>query len=402
MKLKLNKFLPLLMCFSTLAVNAEELDVLILYTEAARDLVGKDVIDDRIKAYIDAANDSYDVSEIDIDLVLAQSALVTDVDDTGQIETVIIDGVDTDVWVQNYTSEDCLSDLWQGLGDFDEVPELRDTFGADFVVLLRDIGDTGGLGYMDQGSDNFDVFAYSVVRIQNPLSTVTHELGHNMGLSHSRRQDGRGFSDHATGFGIEREVDVNGKITENGFVTIMAYASEFNWATEIAVISNPDIECDTGDTVFACGIDSAEDDGADGALVLNERKEVYSAYRISPMIGSVELADENFSNCLSGLTDDLIIDFTNLNCSNQEIRSIAGVEEFDSLELVDFENNDIFSLQPLLELPNLEVAIISGNDRAICSHITQLENKLGDGNVIRSEQCFPLVAVLVAINSLLL
>jgi hypothetical protein len=281
------------------------------------------------------------------------------------------------------------------------VGALRNTFGADFVVLLREIEDTGGLGWVDNVG-NRDDLAFNVVRISNPLSTFAHELGHNMGLAHSRRQVANGgvagIEAYAAGHGLDRVIG-----SENGFVTIMAYRDVFNNAPKIAVISNPSIGCDTDTSTNTCGVNESDlIDGANAARVLQERRALYGNYRISPTLGSVSFSDSNLSSCIAPLQNILIPNYSNMECTNLNIKSLSGVESLTSLTFVNLQDNNLFSLQPLFELPNLISAVVSGNDRAICSHLTQLESKLGRGNVVRSSECFPLAAILVSINGMLL
>jgi len=380
-----------IMVFFTLPVCAENVSVLVLYTQAAANTVAGGAIEDKINTYIDASNDSYSASNIDINLTLAASQLVQNVDDSKYW---------SGGWVQNYNSYDALNDLTNGVSPFDSAPSIRDTVGADFVVLLRDIQDVGGLGWVDRYG-NFEGYAYSVVRIQNPMSTFTHELGHNMGLAHSRRQvasgGGPGFVSYAAGHGIDRNS------SENGFVTIMPYSSVFNSAPRLELMSNPAINCNSGTSVNPCGVDENNPtNGANSARVLNDRKTIYSGYRVAPTVGSVSFSDNNLSSCLSTSQSVLIPYFTNLNCVNQNIKSIDGVEDLTGLTYVNLQDNDVFSFQPLFSLPNLQSAVVSGNDNVICSHLTQLEAKLGSSNVVRSSQCFPLAAILVAVNSILL
>ena len=375
--------------FASLPTFAEEVSVLVLYTEAAEAIAAGGSIDDRIQTYIDASNDSYEASNIDIQLTLAASRRINGVDDSRDAEGN-----------QNYDTDTALRDLTNARGNFTGVPQLRDTFGADFVVLLRDISDTGGLGWVVNSNRND--LAYNVVRIQNSLYTFAHEIGHNMGLAHSRPQvaDGgvAGIEPHAAGHGLDRDTP-----DENGFVTIMAYRSAFNNAPKLDIFSNPDTNCDSGTSVTPCGIEETDTvNGADAASVLNERREVYSGYRLSPLVGSVTFADANLSGCVAPSNNVLIPNMTNLECANQNIESLDGVENLTALTYVNFQNNNLFSLSPLFDLPNLQSAVVSGNDRAICSHLNRLEDALGSSNVTRSSECFPLAAVLVSVTSVVL
>jgi len=253
------------------SVNSEEISVLVLYTEAAKSVIAGGAIDDKIETYIDASNDSYTTSQINITLTLAGSRLIPGVDDSRDSENE-----------QNYDTYAALEDLKDGTGAFATVPNLRNAFNADFVVLLRDIEDVGGLGYVNQFKNGNSAFAYSIVRIKNSLSSFTHELGHNMGLGHSRRQvendSARGLEPYAVGHGLDKNLPEN----ENGFTTIMAYPRAFKNATPIDVISNPYIYCTTNKAHYPCGIDKSNpEEGADGASTLQSMLGIYSSYRAS-------------------------------------------------------------------------------------------------------------------------
>ena len=84
-----------------------------------------------------------------------------------------------------------------------------------------------------------------VVAIDNTSLTLAHEIGHLLGLDHSRRQIANvsiGTFPWSLGYGV----DAN-------FSTIMAYASEFE-ASQIGVFSSPNLIC--GDPKLRCGVDS--------------------------------------------------------------------------------------------------------------------------------------------------
>jgi hypothetical protein len=149
---------------------------------------------------------------------------------------------------------------------FSSVDGLRDTYGADLVMLFRptQAGDARcGLAPVGGFSTNGDFSseaerntAYSHIAVDCPVDLVAaHELGHNMGLSHSHLEDGSGGTfNFSTGYGVEGQ-----------FVTVMAYPGAFNAQTRVSLFSNPLQDC----LGFDCGVDAEHEFGADAVQSLN-------------------------------------------------------------------------------------------------------------------------------------
>jgi len=164
-----------------------------------------------------------------------------------------------------YTVLDQLSS--SGHPAFLHVPALRRQFGADLVVMFTPLhtqSDLCGLanlgGYRTMGdmlsfkeSDN----AYSLVAINCPVSSaLAHEVGHNMGLTHSHRENGGGGTlPYATGYGVDGQ-----------FVTVMATPSRFGNAARVARFSDPTARCES----LPCGVHHTDAAfGADAVRALN-------------------------------------------------------------------------------------------------------------------------------------
>jgi Metallo-peptidase family M12 len=149
---------------------------------------------------------------------------------------------------------------------FSNVDFLRETYGADLVMLFRpsQIGEGRcGLAPVGGFATNGDFSAaserdtaYSHIAVDCPVDLVAaHELGHNMGLTHSHLEDGSGGTfNFSTGYGVEGQ-----------FVTVMAYPAAFNAETRVAQFSNPLQDC----LGFECGVFDEQEFGADAVQSLN-------------------------------------------------------------------------------------------------------------------------------------
>lgn len=148
-------------------------------------------------------------------------------------------------------SVEVLKRLTGNQAEFTGVTEERKEHGADMVVMLRPYANDGNCGVAWVGGwGRFGDMAGSKNSMYSHTSTncgdyvMAHELGHNMGLSHSRRQAPEGGTyPYATGYGVEGQ-----------FVTVMAYSSAFRTRYKIYKFASPSLTCKG----IPCGISQGD------------------------------------------------------------------------------------------------------------------------------------------------
>lgn len=164
---------------------------------------------------------------------------------------------------------------------FDDLVALKENAGADIVVLILPYftgSDLCGLANLGGFSTRGDLIYQQNEETANATvyvgdgceqSTFLHEVGHVMGLGHSRRQDGAtgGTLPWAVGYGIDAS-----------FVTVMAYGSEFSNAPDMLSLSSPLLTCEG----VPCGIARTDaQNGADAVLALRTTRYQVQNYRAS-------------------------------------------------------------------------------------------------------------------------
>ncbi|WP_344809491.1 RICIN domain-containing protein [Allohahella marinimesophila] len=224
------------MLASAAAAQAATMDVLVVYDSGAKSQLGGEP-STVARSWVNQINGYYTNSKIDIKLNLVGTQY-------------------------HYESGNSVTDLITNLQKDSSIRSKRDSLGADFVVMMSSKANCG-IGYVTMSSQ----YAYSVVGPKCGPMTMAHELGHNMGLDHSRKQgktSGSRYS-YALGYGVDYS-----------FATIMSYAHLYG-SSRIGKFSNPNVSCNGK----PCGVPAGKWNEADAARALQNVRNELSNYRAS-------------------------------------------------------------------------------------------------------------------------
>lgn len=213
---------------------ATDIEVMVLYPQDVADAYQ---IDTKIDSLIAYANQTFDNSDVDIELRLVHHGVV------------------------NLSGDEEVSSSLLGRvsnKDIDSVREPRNLHKPDLTVYLTYSSSTScGIAYLPDlrsgrwGRDHFkkntitQLKGSSVVGINCSTYVFAHEIGHNLGARHSAKQGDKGYP----------YADSRGWGVDSVFVTTMAYRSAFSDAPKVQYFSNPDIfECRN----LPCGTSSSD------------------------------------------------------------------------------------------------------------------------------------------------
>jgi len=164
---------------------------------------------------------------------------------------------------ESKTIDQWLNDAQDAIGVYSDLEQRRVAASADLVVMLRqfDKGDTCGLAGLG-GNGTEGLMSRTIFISANFIDfdacgdlTMIHEVGHNIGLGHSFRQNDTGTFTWARGHGIDGD-----------FATLMAYGTSFANAPELPLFSNPNVSlCNSS----PCGIAVGQSEPAFSAKSIN-------------------------------------------------------------------------------------------------------------------------------------
>ncbi|MDE0350835.1 MAG: M12 family metallo-peptidase [Gammaproteobacteria bacterium] len=279
--------------------DGSEVDVLVLFTQAALDVEGSLR---RMRASVDLAvawaNDAYEASGVDLRVNLV-AAVQIDYQETrlGGGQGLTNQGVD--MWRLTQATD----------GYMDEAHVLRDRYAADVMHLIVDQPGGGGQGSLLRVEDP----AASAVSISISLTgygagaLFAHELGHVMGLLHDRYEEGRrpnasplaALSPWSYGYVNQRAFD-SGATEESRWRTIMSYNSQCRdegfQCRQLPRFSDPNHNYpdDSGDPLGVPGEEQTDalDGPADAVRSLNENRRLVATFRQSATRCDYRLSDE--------------------------------------------------------------------------------------------------------------
>ncbi len=232
--------------------DGSTIDVLVLYTPAARAAIGTtSAVQQRIQLAVAETNTGYGNSQVTtrVRLVHAQEVAYTESSFSADLARL-------------RTASD---------GFLDETQRLRDQYGADLVSLWIDNSSSCGLGYMMPSTSGDAQTGFSVVHYDCATGyySFAHEMGHNMGQAHARDDldNGRivtGLYPYSYGYKLKSVLR-----------TIMAYNTGCD-CLRINYWSNPNVMYQNR---YVTGISSSSTNAASDYLTINNVRRVIANYR---------------------------------------------------------------------------------------------------------------------------
>ena len=358
------------------ALDDDEIDVLVVFTEAARRRDGGFA---KIRANIDLAvavtNEAYRASGVRQRINLVGALQV----DYRESETF---GKAVGLSNQN---EDLQRLKSESDGYMDEVHVLRDSYAADIVYLIVDQQGGGGVGLLLSLEDPNP--AASAFAISNSLGEYAaffpHELGHVMGLNHDRYTDGTSCREcsptdildnkpypYSYGY-VNQEAFVDGASEAKRWRTIMSYNSQCKdadmYCREIMRFSNPDqrYPAGHGDPLGVAGDkpSDADDGPADAVRSLNNTRSIVANFRPSSTRCAYELSRTEHAVALDGGSFSIRVN-TETRCT-WSAQALDGFLSVDSSKPQRGNGEVVYHVEPNQGIARIGFITLAGETLAI-------------------------------------
>ncbi|MBF0275537.1 MAG: hypothetical protein HQK84_09930 [Nitrospinae bacterium] len=295
-----------------------------------------------------------------------------------------------------------LQEMYERRGDFITLAVTADEYGADFTIAIADGMRLNGKNACGRGYDVNQTVeeisqskrAVAVIQLVCGAHTLAHELGHLMGLNHGFLINscipGKGHTSaiepYANGY-AEGNCDGRPQAGEFGTIMVGGWIRNVNGhnKSSVEIFSNPDIYNKSCGKKGRCG----DLNSANAAKALNKYAKIYASHE-EPDVHTLFYKDNALKECMrKNYKRKEVTELKKLTCQNFKIKSLTGLEQLNHLETIDFSNNEITSIIPIMKTPPNQLTEINleGNITIPCREIKTLKEYAKDAHITEPKHC---------------